>query len=187
MSGSDATTQATGLSVYQIDPGHSEIGFAVKHLVISKTHGRFADVKGELRLDDDNFTRSEIEVEIDAASIDTRQEDRDAHLRSPDFLDVEKYPTLTFRSREIESIGDDRYRVVGDLTIRDVTRQATLDVVEQGRVADPWGGERVAFSAGTTIDRRDFGLTWNEALEGGGVVVGNEVSIELEIEAVRAG
>lgn len=185
MTGSQSTTQTTGLTTWQIDPAHSEIGFAVKHLMISKVHGRFTDLNGELRLDEDDFTNSEIEVEIDAASIDTQEKDRDTHLRSPDFLDVERYPTLAFRSRRVEIVGDGRYRVVGDLTIRDVTREVTLDVSEEGRAADPWGGQRIAFSATARIDRRDFGLTWNQALETGGVLVGNEVSITLEIQAVQ--
>jgi polyisoprenoid-binding protein YceI len=172
-------------TTWQIDAAHSNVSFSVKHLMITTVRGRFADVRGSIRLDDSDLTRSFVDVEIATASIDTRAEQRDTHLRSADFLDVEKFPALKFRSGRVEKVGDDRYRVVGDLTIRDVTREVVLDVADGGRGRDPWGGTRAAFSAGTTIDRRDFGLNWNQALETGGVLVGNEIKISIDAEAVK--
>ena len=179
------TAPETTLTTWQIDPSHSEVGFSVKHLMISTVRGRFSGVKGNVFLDAQDLTRSSVEVEIDARTIDTREEKRDGHLRSPDFFDVEKYPTLTFRSRRIEPVGDNRFRVTGDLTIRDVTREIVLDVTEEGRGRDPWGGERVGFTATGKIDRREYGLTWNQALEAGGVMVSHEIRISIETEAVK--
>ena len=176
------TTQTT----WTIDPAHTEVGFSVKHLMISTVRGRFADVRGTIRLDGDDLTQASVEAEIATASIDTRQEQRDAHLRSPDFFEVEKYPTITFRSTSVERIQNDRYRITGDLTIRDVTREVVLEGTDEGRGRDPWGGDRLGFSAATTIDRRDFGLTWNQALETGGVLVSNEIKIAIDLEAVKA-
>jgi len=176
------TTQTT----WTIDPAHTEVGFSVKHLMISTVRGRFADVRGTIRLDGDDLTQASVEAEIATASIDTRQEQRDAHLRSPDFFEVEKYPTITFRSTSVERIKNDRYRITGDLTIRDVTREVVLEGTDEGRGRDPWGGDRLGFSATTTIDRRDFGLTWNQALETGGVLVSNEIKIAIDLEAVKA-
>jgi polyisoprenoid-binding protein YceI len=172
-------------TTWQIDPAHTTVGFSAKHLMITTVRGRFADVRGSIRFDESDLTRSSVEVEIAAASIDTRTEQRDAHLRSADFLEVEKFPAITFRSRRIETVGDDRYRVVGELRIRDVTREVVLDVTDDGRGRDPWGGERAAFTATTTIDRRDFGLTWNQALETGGVLVSNEIKISIDAQAVK--
>ncbi|MBI4410274.1 MAG: polyisoprenoid-binding protein [Gemmatimonadetes bacterium] len=172
-------------TTWQIDPAHTEAGFAVRHLMVSTVKGRFAGVTGRIVLDEANPAQSSVEVTIAAASIDTREEKRDAHLRSADFFDAEKYPALTFRSRRVEPAGEGRFRVVGDLTIKGVTREVVLRVEDGGRAQDPWGGERIGYSAETKIDRRDFGLTWNQALETGGVVVGNEVRILLEVEAVR--
>ena len=179
------TSPSDTLTTWQLDPSHSEVGFSVKHLMISTVRGRFSGVKGSIFLDSADVTRSSAEVEIDARTIDTREEKRDGHLRSPDFFDVEKYPTISFRSRRIESLGGERYRVTGDLTIRDVTREVVLDVTEEGRGRDPWGGERVGFTATGKIDRREFGLTWNQALEAGGVMVSNEIKLTIETEAVK--
>jgi polyisoprenoid-binding protein YceI len=170
---------------WQIDPAHTDASFSVKHLMISKVRGRFGSVSGEIHLDEGNPTASSVDVRIETGSIDTRQEERDAHLRSADFFDVESHPYITFRSRRIERERDDRYRVVGDLTIRDVTREVTLQVEDEGRGQDPWGGERAAFSATGTVDRRDFGLTWNQALEAGGVLVGNDINLTIEVQAVK--
>lgn len=177
-------TKRTGQGTWVIDPAHTLVEFAVKHMMIATVKGRFGEVSGEIRLDDGAPENSSVEVTIDASSIDTRNSDRDAHLRSADFLDVEKFPALTYRSRRVESSGAGKYRVVGDLTIRDVTREVVLEVEEQGRGKDPWGGDRVAFSATTAIDRTDFGLVWNQALETGGVLVSNGVRISLEVQAV---
>ena len=179
-------TPETTLTTWQLDPTHSEVAFSVKHLMISTVRGRFSGVKGSIFLDTEDVSRSSVEVEVDAATIDTREEKRDGHLRSPDFFDVETYPTITFRSRRIEPVGGDRFKVTGDLTIRGVTREVVLDVTEEGRGRDPWGGERVGFSATGKIDRRDFGLTWNQALETGGVMVSNEIKLSIEAQAVKA-
>jgi polyisoprenoid-binding protein YceI len=170
---------------WHIDPAHTDAGFTVKHLMISKVRGRFGSVSGEIRLNESDLSRSSVVVEIDASTIDTRSEERDAHLRSADFFDVERYPTITFRSRRVEKAGGERLRVIGDLTIRDVTREVTLEVEDEGRGSDPWGGERAAFSASTTLDRREFGLTWNQALEAGGVLVGHDINLNLEVQAVK--
>jgi polyisoprenoid-binding protein YceI len=176
-----ATEQAT----WTIDAAHSEVGFEVKHLMISKVRGRFGAVTGTIVLDAGDPSRSSVNAEIDVTSIDTRQEQRDVHLRSADFFDVERFPAITFRSRAVERTGNG-FRVAGDLTIRDVTREVVLDATDEGRGTDPWGGERAAFSASVVIDRRDFGLTWNQALETGGVLVANDIRISLDIQAVKA-
>ena len=180
-----ATEQTQTQTTWQIDPAHTNVGFSVKHLMIATVRGRFAGVKGTIVLDEVDPTSSSAEVEIDVAAIDTRAEQRDAHLRSADFFEVEKYPTMTYRSRRVERVGDGHYRIFGDLTIRDVTREVVLDATDEGRGRDPWGGDRLGFSATTTIDRSDFGLTWNQALETGGVLVGNAITISIDVEAVK--
>jgi polyisoprenoid-binding protein YceI len=171
-------------TTWAVDPAHSNVEFAVRHLMISTVKGRFGAVSGTVQLDDEDLSSSAVDVSIDAASIDTRQADRDAHLRSADFFDVEQFSTLTFRSSSITREGDE-FRVVGDLTIRGVTRPVTLRVTEEGRTRDPWGGERIGFSATAKINRRDFGLTWNQVLETGGIAVGDEVKISVDVELVR--
>jgi polyisoprenoid-binding protein YceI len=177
--------ESTTTTTWTIDPAHTAVEFSLKHLMISTVRGRFGAVSGTIVLDEANPAASTVTAEIDVTSIDTRQEQRDAHLRSADFFDVEKYPVLTFKSTRIEALGGGSYNVVGDLTIRDVTREVVLETTDEGRGGDPWGGQRAAFSATTKIDRRDFGLTWNQALETGGVVVGNEIKISLEVQAVK--
>lgn len=172
-------------SAWDIDTVHSSVGFTVRHLVISKVHGRFARWSGSLVLDDARPENSRVEARIEAASIDTHEPQRDAHLRSSDFFDTDKHPAIEFRSSRIEQAGGQRYQVAGDLTIAGVSRPVRLEVEALGRAKDPWGGERAGFSARTTIDRRDFGLIWNQALEAGGVVVGEKVEIGIEIEAVK--
>jgi polyisoprenoid-binding protein YceI len=169
---------------WNIDVTHSAIHFWVRHMVIAKVHGRFARWSGALELDPQDLSRSSVEVHVDAASIDTQVADRDAHLRSPDFLDVATHPELVFRSRKVERAGDG-YRVIGDLTLHGVTREVALDVEYAGTAKDPWGNERAGFSARTALDRRDFGLKWNAALETGGVLVGEKVEISIELEAVK--
>ncbi len=169
---------------WDIDVGHSAIHFWVRHMVISKVHGRFARGSGTIELDAQDLTRSSVDVRIDAASIDTQVADRDAHLRSPDFLDVAKHPEITFRSKRIEKTGDG-YRVVGDLGLHGVVREVTLEAEFAGTGTDPWGNERAGFSAKAALDRREFGLTWNAALEAGGVLVGENVEIRIELEAVK--
>jgi polyisoprenoid-binding protein YceI len=170
---------------WNIDAAHSGVHFSIRHLV-SKVRGRFAKLSGTLHVDEGDLTRSTAEAIIDVASIDTGTAQRDTHLRSPDFFDVERFPEIRFRSARVEKVGDDRYRVVGQLTIRDVTREVSLDVEHGGRAKDPWGNERLGFIAKTSIDRKDFGLQWNQVLETGGVMVGDRVDIELELQAVRA-
>jgi polyisoprenoid-binding protein YceI len=172
-------------SAWDIDTVHSSVGFTVRHLVISKVRGRFARWSGSLVLDDARPENSRVEARIEAASIDTHEPQRDAHLRSSDFFDTDKHPAIEFRSSRIEQAGGQRYQVAGDLTIAGVSRPVRLEVEALGRAKDPWGGERAGFSARTTIDRRDFGLIWNQALEAGGVVVGEKVEIGIEIEAVK--
>ncbi len=177
-----------GTTTWTIDPSHSLVEFTARHMMITRVKGRFSGVSGTVVTNDADPSKSSVNVEIDAASIDTREEKRDGHLRSGDFLDVENHPHLTFRSTRIEgnpkSVGDS-FTVVGDLTIRGTTREVTLDATFDGSGTDPWGGTRASFSAETKVDRREFGLTWNQALETGGVLVGNEVKISLEVQAVK--
>lgn len=177
--------QETGTSTWTIDPAHSAVEFSVRHMMITTVRGRFAKVSGTLVLDEADVTRSKVEVEIDADSIDTREEKRDAHLRSADFFEVEKYPKLTFVSRRVERSGDG-LKVTGDLTIRDTTKEVVLDVEDLGRVKDPWGGERASFSATGKLQRSDYGLTWNQALEAGGVLVSEDVKLMIEAQLVRS-
>lgn len=171
---------------WNIDATHSGINFSIRHMVVSKVRGRFTKFTGGLTIDDRDLTRSVVEATIDASSIDTGTAQRDAHLRSPDFFDVERFPNIRFRSTQIEKLGTDRYRVVGNLTIRDVSREIALDVEHGGRAKDPWGNERVGFVAKAALDRKDFGLHWNQVLEAGGLLVGDRVDIELEVQGVRA-
>jgi polyisoprenoid-binding protein YceI len=170
---------------WNLDPAHSSINFSVRHMVVSKVRGRFATYSGTIRIDDADLTQSVAEVTIDASSIDSGVAERDAHLRSQDFFDVEKFPKLRFRSRRADKLDDSHYRLVGELTIRDVTREVTLDVEYGGRGRDPWGNERVGFVAKTSLDRKDFGLTWNQVLEAGGILVGDRIDIDLDIQGVR--
>ena len=171
---------------WEIDDSHSSVGFVARHFMISRVKGRFQSVSGQLTIGA-TPEASSVAATMDAASIDTADATRDAHLRSPDFLDVEKYPTLEFRSTYARQLDESTLRLDGDLTIRDVTRPVSLEVSYLGLLNDPMAGERVAFSAETEIDREDWGITWNKALETGGVLVGRKVKIELEIEAVRKG
>jgi polyisoprenoid-binding protein YceI len=173
---------------WTIDPAHTRVAFSVKHMMFTTVRGRFAEVSGSIEVVDAAPERSAVEVDIEAASIDTHAEDRDAHLRSPDFLDVENHPRVTFRSRRVEGAAEEpgaTFRVVGDLTIRDVTREVVLEARFEGTGTDPWGGTRAGFHAETTVDRRDFGLVWNQPLESGGVLVGHDVVIELDVQAVK--
>jgi polyisoprenoid-binding protein YceI len=173
-------------TTWQIDPAHSVIGFEAKHLMITKVRGRFGAVTGTLVLDEDDVTKSAVAAEIDVASVDTREAQRDAHLKSGDFFDVETFPRMTFRSTRVEKDGSGEVKLAGELTIRDVTREVVLSVEDEGREKDPWGGDRAGFSATGKIDRRDFGLTWNQALETGGVLVSNEIKLVLDVQAVKA-
>lgn len=171
---------------WNIDTAHSGINFSVRHMVFAKVRGRFGAWYGKVEFDPEDLTRGSVMVEIDAASIDTGVADRDNHLRSPDFLDVESFPKLRFESTKVEKAGGDRYRIHGDLTIHGVTREVVLEAEYGGRAKDPWGNQRAAFMATTSLDRGDFGLNWNQVLEAGGVLIGQRVDIELEVQAVNA-
>ena len=175
-----ATTTAT--RTYKIDKSHSEAIFQVRHLV-TKVRGRFTDFEGAIEYNDANPEASTVNFSAKTASIDTAEADRDKHLRSADFFDVEKYPELTFRSKKISKRGDG-YDVTGDLTIHGVTKEVTLPVAHMGKAKDPWGGDRLGFEAETTLNRKDFGLNWNAMLEAGGFLVGDEVKVSIEIQAV---
>ena len=169
---------------YAIDAAHSSVEFIGRHLMITKVRGRFPAVSGAITIDEVP-ERSRVEVEIDVASIDTGNDQRDEHLRSPDFFHVEQHPTITFKSTKVEPGKSDTWAVTGDLTVRDVTRPVTLEVEFEGANASPFGDQRVAFSASTEVDREDWGLTWNVALETGGVLVGKKVRIELNVQAIK--
>jgi polyisoprenoid-binding protein YceI len=176
-------------TTWTIDPAHSSVELAVKHMMFTTVRGRFKDFKGTVTVDEQNPDNSTVEVEIAAASIDTGVADRDGHLRSADFLDTEQFPAITFRSKRVEGAmkqEGDSFRVVGDLTIRGNTFEVTLDCVYEGTGKDPWGGTRAGARATARIDRRDWGLRWNQALETGGILVANEVRIEVEVQAVKA-
>lgn len=173
------------LETLTFDPSHSGVHFWVRHLMVSKVHGRFASWSGNLAFDAEDPSRSSVKVQIDAASIDTKEPKRDDHLRSADFLEAEKHPHITFESRSVERKSADTFLVHGDLTIRGVTKPVVLETEYSGSVKDPWGGTRAGFSARTSINRKDFGLTWNVALEAGGVTVGDKVEISIEIEAIK--
>ncbi len=175
----------TGTSNWAIDASHSHVEFAVKHMMFSTVKGSFSGVSGTITLDEENIANSSVTVEIDASTINTRDEKRDAHLRSADFFDVEQYPTITFTSTKVEPNGDD-LRITGDLTMHGVTMPVVLEAEFTGRGMSPFGMEVIGYTAKTKINRSDFGLTWNAALETGGVLVGDEIKITIDIEAVPA-
>ncbi|MBV8118016.1 MAG: polyisoprenoid-binding protein [Candidatus Eremiobacteraeota bacterium] len=177
------STPATEIATYTLDPAHTTVEFVVRHLMITKVRGRFTGVTGSIEVEPGSDVPSTVRARIEAATIDTREPQRDAHLQSADFFEAEKYPTLEFISTRIDGIPGD-FTIYGNLTIHGVTRDVALQGEFEGRVADPWGGQRIGYSASTTINRRDFGLTWNAALEAGGVVVGDEVRVELNVEAL---
>jgi polyisoprenoid-binding protein YceI len=172
------------MTTYTIDHQHSDVGFSVRHMVFAKVRGHFTKWTADVAFDPVDMAKSSLNVEIDAASIDTRAPQRDGHLKSPDFLDTEKYPKLVYKSTKVEEAGDKKYTVTGDLTIRGVTRPVRLEVEELGGGKDPWGNQRIAFAAKSRIDRGDFGLKWNQALETGGVLVGEHIDIEIDVEAI---
>ena len=174
-------------TTWQLDPAHSTIEFAVKHMMFTTVRGRFTTFSGIVQVDEQNPNNSRVEVTIDAATINTGVADRDGHLRTADFLDAERYPEIIFRSRRVEGAHKkegDRFRVIGDLEIRGKAIPVTLDATFEGIGKDPWGKQRAGFAARSEIDRRDWGLLWNQALETGGILVGNMVKIEIEAQAV---
>jgi polyisoprenoid-binding protein YceI len=170
---------------WQIDSAHSAVEFAVKHMMIATVRGRFERFSGTVDLDEADPSRSTVEVQIEAESIDTRNEQRDAHLRSPDFFNAAEFPYLTFKSKRVEQLDAAHGRITGDLTIRGVTREVVLEVEYAGQAKSPWGGVSAGFSAHTTINRKDWGLTWNVGLETGGVLVGDEIKIHIELEIIK--
>ena len=177
----------TATTTWSIDPAHSAAEFKVKHMMISNVKGHFSKVSGTLTLDETDLSNSRIEASIDAASIETRDAQRDGHLRSADFLDVEKFPTLSFKSSRVRVVRDGELSVEGDLNIHGVTRNAVFTVEgPTPPTRDPWGNTRLAISATTKINRKDYGLTWNAALETGGILVGDEVNITIDAEFVKA-
>jgi polyisoprenoid-binding protein YceI len=184
---STPTPTTAAVTTWQIDPKHSLVEFSVRHMMITTVRGRFATVSGTIIEHTADLSLSSVEVEIDVASIDTREDQRDGHLRSPDFFHAEQHPTITFKSTRVIPGRGDHFQVEGDLTVRGTTRPVTLDVERGGTGTNPWGAQVAGFSAETKINRKDFGLNWNVALEAGGVLVGDQVKINLEIEAVKQG
>ena len=180
-----AMPASAGTTTYQIDPRHSSAGFGVTHLMISTVHGEFHGVTGTVVVDDTDIGKSTVNVTIDATSVDTREPDRDKHLKSEAFFDVAKYPAITFQSTKVERNADGTLKVTGDLTIRGVTKTAVLTAtLPKAPIKDPWGLQRTAVSASTKINRQDFGVAWNQKLDSGGVVVGDDVSVSLDVEMI---
>jgi polyisoprenoid-binding protein YceI len=187
MSTSTLTSPQTATTTWNIDPVHSVAEFKVKHMMISNVKGQFPKISGKLTLDESDVTKSKVETSIETASIETRDPQRDGHLKSPDFFHVEKFPTMSFKSTGIKLVRDGELSVEGDLTIRDTTRKVLFTVEgPTPPTKDPWGNTRIAVSATTKINRKDFGLTWNAALETGGILVGEEVTITLDVQFVKA-
>lgn len=170
---------------WKIDPAHSQIQFSVRHMMISNVRGRFEDFTGAVEFDEDDPSRSSVEVQIEAASINTKEPQRDTHLRSPDFLDAEKFPQLRYKSRRVEMIDASHGRMIGDLTIRDLAREVVLDVEYAGKAKSPWGTVSAGFSATAKLSRKDWGLTYNSPLETGGFLVGDQVNISIELELIK--
>ena len=178
------TTAPTG--TYAIDPTHSRVGFVARHAMVTKVRGSFNEFEGSGRFDADQPENSELSVTIQVASIDTRNADRDAHLRSNDFFDMETYPTITFATTAVAAAGDDVYHVTGDLTIKGVTKSITLDLELTGSAVDPYGNTRLGLEGSTVVNRKDWGVSWNAALDAGGVLVGEKVTLEFEISAIKS-
>jgi polyisoprenoid-binding protein YceI len=180
------TTATTAVSTWKIDPSHSAAEFKVRHMMISYVRGKFSGLSGVLKLDENDYSHSTVEVSIPAASVSTVDDKLDAHLKEADFFDVEKFPALTFKSRSIRSLGDRDYEVSGDLTIRGVTKSVTLSVDDVSAPSkDPWGNQRIGLSASAKVNRKDFGFVWNAPLEFGGVLVGDEVAITLDVQFIK--
>ena len=178
-----ALTELTG--TYTLDPAHTRIGFVARHAMVTKVRGSFDEFAGTAVLDGTNPANSRVEVTIEAASIDTRNAQRDEHLRGNDFLAMQEYPKITFASTGVRQAGETTFEVTGDLTIKGVTNEITIPFEFEGAAKDPFGNERVGFEGSVTINRRDYGVTWNAALEGGGVLVSDKVTLEFEISAIK--
>jgi polyisoprenoid-binding protein YceI len=179
-----ATASATG--TYTIDPSHSRIGFVARHAMVTKVRGSFNEFEGTGYFDAENPANSHLQVTVQAASIDTRNADRDGHLRSNDFFDMETYPTITFTSTSVDVVDDETYRVTGDLTVKGVTRPVTVDFEYAGTAVDPFGNTRLGLDGSVVINRKDWGVNWNAALETGGVLVSEKVTLEFEVSAIKA-
>lgn len=182
---STTTVPDTLTGTYAIDPTHSRIGFVARHAMVTKVRGSFNEFEGSGFFDAEHPESSKLELTIQAASIDTRNADRDAHLRSNDFFDMEAHPEITFASTAVEELGDAEYRVTGDLTIKGVTNPVTVDLEHTGSAVDPFGNQRIGFEGTTTVNRKDWGVNWNAALETGGVLVSEKVTLELDVSAIR--
>lgn len=174
------------MATYSIDNTHSEIGFTVRHMMFAKVRGQFKTWTSQFTYDAEHPEKSSLQVEVDTASIDTREPQRDGHLRGADFFDTDKFPKATFVSKRIEGAGKNKYKVVGDLTLRGVTKELTLDVEATGGGTDPWGNSRLGFAAKASINRSEWGLTWNQAIEAGGVLVSDKVELDVEVQVVQA-
>jgi polyisoprenoid-binding protein YceI len=172
---------------YEIDPAHSQATFSVRHMMIATVKGQFKVISGSLHIDEENPKNSWVDAQADAASIDTRDANRDGHLRSPDFFDAEKYPVINFKSTDVEHVGGNDYKVTGDLTMHGITNSVVFDAEYQGTGKDPWGNQRAALAAKAKINRKDWGLNWNQGLEAGGVLVSDEVKIEIDLSTVNKG
>ena len=179
------TALATATGTYSIDPTHSRIGFVARHAMVTKVRGSFNDSVGAGTFDAENPSASSLEVAMQVASIDTRNEDRDNHLRTNDFFDAEQFPTIRFVSTAVEALGGSHYQVTGDLTIKDVTKSVPFDVELSGPAVDPWGNTRLGLEGSTVVNRKDWGLSYNAVLEAGGVLIGEKVTLEFEVSAVR--
>jgi polyisoprenoid-binding protein YceI len=185
MTQTSTSTETSLTGRYQIDPAHSRVGFVARHAMVTKVRGQFSDISGQLDLDEEDPTRSSAEVTVQMQSVNTGSDQRDDHLRGPDFFHVEEHPVMTFKSTKAEPAGDDRYRLTGDLTIKGVTRPVTFEIEHTGAAKDPWGNLRVGFEGKATVNRKDWGLAWNVALEAGGILVSDKITIELDIAAVK--
>lgn len=181
-----STVPATLGGTYEIDPSHSRVGFVARHAMVSKVRGSFTQFEGSGHFDAEEPGRSRVELRIQADSIDTGNADRDAHLRSNDFFDMENHPDITYTSTGVEAVGPSTYRVTGDLTIKGVTHPVAVDFDYTGSAVDPFGNERIGFEGRASINRKDWGVSWNAALEAGGVLVSEKITLELEVSAIRA-
>ncbi len=183
-----AVSSVAWASTWEIDPAHSAAQFTVRHMMVSNVRGEFGKTTGTVTIDEKDLSRSIAEATIDTTTLSTREPNRDKHLKSPDFFDVEKYPTITFKSTSFKKVGPDKYKVTGDLTLHGVTKPVVLDVESSDAVSkDPKGNERRGATVTTTLNRKDFGLTWNKPIESGGVLVGDQVAINLDLELVKKG